>query len=533
MTAVNDAPVAVDDSYGLNEDTTLNVDAAAGVLDNDTDAEIGDTLFATLLTGTSNGTVSLLGDGSFSYTPNANFNGSDSFTYLVSDGNGGSDTGTVNILVSPSNDAPTVGDASFTIAEDTAVDGPVGTVVATDIDGAGETLTYSITAGNDDGLFAIDSLTGAISVAGSLNFETQPVHELTVQVSDQGGLSNTATVTVNLTDVAEAGPTITALRVNSTAWTGLFRDFIDFDESIEPDLGRTNRFNDGQAQGYELPVGESQSVTLPWINLNQIIVTFDQDVVGFGAEDVTIDGIAGLRPDSTTASIPSVLNVEYDATTFTGVITLNQSIEASRLTIGIAASGVTDADGNNLDGGSSFGTDTTSASGGNFSFAINVLPGDFDKASGEQVDITDRDEIENINASLFESGNFRAANPDFTEFADINGSGAIDNADIIAASARTGSRLIAETEPPAEASFLFSPSSSQSADDDAKATSKVPVLEGNVESAAEELDSKLKLEKLDSEFASIADDAIESETDIETTNLSSLDDVFSELEVDF
>ena len=53
-----------------------------------------------------NGTVVDNGDGTFTYTPTANFNGEDSFTYTVADGNGGSDTATVNITVTAVNDAP-------------------------------------------------------------------------------------------------------------------------------------------------------------------------------------------------------------------------------------------------------------------------------------------------------------------------------------------------------------------------------------------------------------------------------------------
>ena len=96
--------MAVDDDYDLDEDTALNV-SAPGVLDNDSDPD-GDTLTATVNTGPSSGTVTLNGDGSFIYTPNANFNGSDSFTYDASDDNGGTATATVNLTVNAVNDPP-------------------------------------------------------------------------------------------------------------------------------------------------------------------------------------------------------------------------------------------------------------------------------------------------------------------------------------------------------------------------------------------------------------------------------------------
>src|SRR3989441_5455925 len=80
---VNDAPVAVNDSYTTAEDTTLNV-AASGVLANDSDVD-GDTLNAVLVSSPTHGTLTLNGDGSFSYTPATDYNGTDSFTYKAND----------------------------------------------------------------------------------------------------------------------------------------------------------------------------------------------------------------------------------------------------------------------------------------------------------------------------------------------------------------------------------------------------------------------------------------------------------------
>src|SRR4029453_13434296 len=79
VTAVNDLPAAVNDSFHTSEDVPLTV-AAPGVLQNDTDAD-GDTMTAALVGGTANGSVSLAADGSFDYTPSANFNGGRSSQY--------------------------------------------------------------------------------------------------------------------------------------------------------------------------------------------------------------------------------------------------------------------------------------------------------------------------------------------------------------------------------------------------------------------------------------------------------------------
>src|SRR5690606_26732037 len=80
----NAAPEAVTDAYETSENTPLVVDAA-GVLENDTDPE-GDPLEATLVTGPEHGTLSLQADGSFTYTPNTDFVGTDRFVYQASDG---------------------------------------------------------------------------------------------------------------------------------------------------------------------------------------------------------------------------------------------------------------------------------------------------------------------------------------------------------------------------------------------------------------------------------------------------------------
>ena len=75
---------------------------------------------ATLLANASNGNVVDNNNGTFSYTPNANFNGSDSFTYQLNDGNGGNAAGTVNITINPVDDAPVTA-ASTTLTFDSKV----------------------------------------------------------------------------------------------------------------------------------------------------------------------------------------------------------------------------------------------------------------------------------------------------------------------------------------------------------------------------------------------------------------------------
>jgi hypothetical protein len=82
VTPVKDDPTAVDDTYNTNQDTLLDVSVVDGVLKNDTDVDLNSMVVA-LQSGVSNGSLTLLGDGSFTYMPNLGFFGTDSFVYQL------------------------------------------------------------------------------------------------------------------------------------------------------------------------------------------------------------------------------------------------------------------------------------------------------------------------------------------------------------------------------------------------------------------------------------------------------------------
>ena len=120
VAATNIAPTTVADSYTMNEDTTLTTTTANGVLSNDSDAD-GDTLTAYLVSTTSNGSLTLNSDGTFTYIPNANYFGADSFVYRAYDGTVYSSNRTVNITINdvaePDTTAPTITTAKVENAE--------------------------------------------------------------------------------------------------------------------------------------------------------------------------------------------------------------------------------------------------------------------------------------------------------------------------------------------------------------------------------------------------------------------------------
>jgi len=119
VTAVNDLPVASDDSYGTGEDTALIV-PAPGVLTNDTDAD-SEPLTAIWVSGPSHGTLVLSVNGSFTYTPSLDYDGPDSFTYKAKDSLVESNVATVAINVHTGNDAPITVNDSYAVTESTVL----------------------------------------------------------------------------------------------------------------------------------------------------------------------------------------------------------------------------------------------------------------------------------------------------------------------------------------------------------------------------------------------------------------------------
>src|SRR5262249_40932422 len=107
----NSAPTASDTSVTTDEDSAL-VGTLPAAVDADADA-----VSYALAGAATHGTAAVNADGTYTYTPNSNFAGSDSFGYSVSDGRGGSNSYVVSVAVAPVNDAPVAADVSVTLAE--------------------------------------------------------------------------------------------------------------------------------------------------------------------------------------------------------------------------------------------------------------------------------------------------------------------------------------------------------------------------------------------------------------------------------
>ncbi len=190
---VNDPPVAEDDAVTTDEDTPVTVP----VLTNDSDAD-GDPLTITDATAP-NGTVVINPDGTVTYTPDENFNGTDVITYTVSDGNGGFDTATLTVTVDPVNDVPVAQDDTATGTEDQPVTIPV---LANDSDADGDPLTVT-TATSPDG-------TVTINPDGTITFVPNPDFNgpTTITYTIDDGMGGTATATVTVDIVAVNDPPV-------------------------------------------------------------------------------------------------------------------------------------------------------------------------------------------------------------------------------------------------------------------------------------------------------------------------------------
>jgi large repetitive protein len=186
---VNDAPIAVDDEYTTDEDTVLNGDV--GVNDSDTDS--ADLTF-TLVTDATNGTVVLNADGTFTYTPDANFNGTDTFVYEVCDDLGACDQATVTINVVPVNDAPDAVDDEYTTNVNTPIS---GNVTDNDVEVDGDELTVTLVTDVTNGTLVLNS-DGTFTYTPDTDFIG--TDSFVYEVCDPSGLCDQATVVINVID---------------------------------------------------------------------------------------------------------------------------------------------------------------------------------------------------------------------------------------------------------------------------------------------------------------------------------------------
>jgi uncharacterized repeat protein (TIGR03803 family)/VCBS repeat-containing protein len=187
VNAGNEPPVASDSSTTTFEDTAVSGQLSA------TDPD-SDPLSFEIVANGSLGTATIAdpATGAFSYTPNANASGADTFTFKANDGTADSNIATITVTITPINDAPVAADGILSTNQSTIA---TGTLSATDIDGPA--LTFSITQNGTKGTATItNASTGAFTYtpnAGASGADT-----FTISVSDGSLSSNIATIAVNI-----------------------------------------------------------------------------------------------------------------------------------------------------------------------------------------------------------------------------------------------------------------------------------------------------------------------------------------------
>lgn len=206
VTATNTPPTAVSDTFTVNEGAS----ATLNVTGNDSDADDGlDLTSITIVAGPTNGTITQINtNGTVEYAHNGSETLTDSFTYTIRDVAGNvSNTATVNLTITPQNDAPSItSDGGGSNATATVLGGNTAVTTVSAIDPEGTPLTYSIIGGADAAQFSIDSTTGALTFTTAPDLQAPTdvgannVYDVIVQTSD-GTLTDTQTIAVTVTDL--------------------------------------------------------------------------------------------------------------------------------------------------------------------------------------------------------------------------------------------------------------------------------------------------------------------------------------------
>jgi VCBS repeat-containing protein len=207
--AVNHAPEAVGDTYTMAEDAALSVPVGTGVLSNDTDSDT-DPLKAVVVANVSHGVLVFNDDGSFTYTPAADFAGTDSFTYKVNDGLADSGAATVTITVSPVNDLPVATADAYEAFAGITLSVPAPGTLGNDSDVDGNTLTTVLVGNVSHGTLTLNA-DGSFTYTAESGFAGADT--FTYKATDGTGDSATVTVTIEVT--LTEPPTVTSVSESS------------------------------------------------------------------------------------------------------------------------------------------------------------------------------------------------------------------------------------------------------------------------------------------------------------------------------
>ena len=315
-TVTNPAPTAVNDSAITDEDTSVDIT----VLTNDTDPD-GDPLVVTMATAL-NGTVTIAADGTLTYIPDADFNGTDTIIYVISDGNGGQSTAAVEVTVNAVNDPPVAVDDNVTTNEDSPV--TIG-VLGNDTDADGDPLTV-IAATSPDGTVIINP-DGTITFTPNPNFNGPAT--ITYTISDGHGGTSTATVSIAVD------------AVNDLPVANM--DSATTDEDTPVDIAVLTNDTDVDGDPLTVTAADASNGTVTINSDGTVTYLPDPDFSGTDTITYTIsDGQGGFS----TSTVEVTINAVNDAPVTTLIVPQNDN-DADVIDISIA-SNFSDVDGDNL-----------------------------------------------------------------------------------------------------------------------------------------------------------------------------------------
>ena len=301
-------PFSMDNNYTTDEDKALKV-APPGVLANDLDPD-GDTLTAILESGPSNGSLTLISNGSFDYTPKSNFNGTDSFTYRSNGGGANSQVATVFITVQSVNDAPVAGDGTYSTDQNTLLTVLAPGVLGNAFDVDGDTLSASLDGDVGNGTLALQP-DGSFTYSPDIGFFGTDSY--TYSACDNRGLCDTATATIT---VLKAQPNIN-LNPTSLDFGTVFvrngkiltvqvknqgKENLDV-TNIYLCVGTSSEFTTSPSAPFTVAQGGNQTLTVTYTPVDEgvdndcLVIesndpdkdTVDLNLAGIGAEPVDLD----------------------------------------------------------------------------------------------------------------------------------------------------------------------------------------------------------------------------------------------------
>ncbi|MDD2840749.1 MAG: tandem-95 repeat protein, partial [Rickettsiales bacterium] len=303
VNSVNDVPVANLVSATTDEDNIITIDVLASASDVD-----GDILSIASVTNGTNGTATIIDDANgnkvIQYVPNANYFGTDTITYTISDGNGGETTKSISVVINSVNDNPIATDDSVSVNEDSTI---IINTLNNDTDIEDELSSYNkeninIVAAAAFGVVVLNA-DGSFAYTPNANFNGNDSFTYNITDSD-GATSNTATVHINVNSINDA-PIISGDAKSQDVYIG---------DNFVYNLGNDLAFSDVEGDNIQLSIKLADGSDLPsWLTFDSNTKTLsgiaDNDV---NAGLLELQVIASDGNSETTESFNLMISKEIE-----------------------------------------------------------------------------------------------------------------------------------------------------------------------------------------------------------------------------